>query len=140
MSDENLAAVRANYAAWNAHDQEAWVKTFSEDSVYESENFPTSPVRGHAGMRDLFKLFTSAFPDTHIETLQEIASGPHVVTRVTAKGTQGGEFIGIPATHRPVAFEICFVSEIRNGLIVHSWAYWDGVTMLRQPGMMPEQI
>jgi steroid delta-isomerase-like uncharacterized protein len=139
MSDQNLAANRASFAAWNAHDATQWLKSFAEDAVFESETVPTSPLKGHAGLRQVFDLYHSAFPDTKLEILQEIASGPFVVARTKASGTHHGSLGAIPATHRHVSFEICFIAEYRNGKIIHTRNFWDTATMLRQLGVMPQQ-
>jgi steroid delta-isomerase-like uncharacterized protein len=139
MSEQNLAVMRATIAAWNAHDADAWVKQFAEDAVYESESVPRSPLTGHSAIRQLIAIYTGAFPDTHLEIMQEIASGPFVVLRVKATGTHRGELTGIPATNRRASLELCFISEFRNGKIIRSWNYWDNVTLLRQLGVMPVQ-
>ena len=139
MSDQNLAAIRAQIAAWNAHDQDAWVKHYAEDAVYESESIPVSPLKGHASLRKLMEIYVGAFPDTQFEILQDFASGPYVVTRTKATGTHRGELTGIPPTNRKVVLQLCFIAEFRNGKIVHAWNYWDNVTLLRQIGVMPAQ-
>jgi len=139
MSDENMAANRASFAAWNAHDATQWLKNFADDAVYESDTVPTSPHKGHAGIRQLFDLYHTAFPDTHLEIVQEIASGPYVVTRTKATGTQHGPLGSLPGTHRTSIVEICFIAEYRNGKIHHMRAFWDTASMLRQLGVLPAQ-
>jgi len=139
MSEQNLALVRTSYAGWNSHDATAWLKNFSDDVIFESQTLPKSPVKGHDGMRSVMQLYTSAFPDTHLAVVQEMASGSFVVTQVKATGTHRGELSGIPPTNRHVTLDMCFISECRNGKIVHSWSFWDTGALLRQLGVMPAQ-
>ena len=52
---ENLQIVREIFAAWNAHDIEAFAKRLDQKTTWESDVFP-APFSGHEGARQFFKL------------------------------------------------------------------------------------
>jgi steroid delta-isomerase-like uncharacterized protein len=133
---DNLATIRQTWAAWNAHDADAWVKLLDEKHVTESDTIP-QPIGGHEGARAFMQMYVKAFPDLHFAIDQMIASGDYVVTRYTATGTHKGDLGGIPATGRHAETHGCTVGEIKNGKIVRQWIYWDTGHLLRQLGVMP---
>src|SRR2546428_6594401 len=56
---ESLQIVREIFAAWNAHDIEAFVKRLDQKTTWESDAFP-APFSGHEGARQFFKLYVGA--------------------------------------------------------------------------------
>ncbi len=132
-----LTTSRKLFAAWNAHDADAWLADLAPDFVYQSDSLPQPIVRGHDGARTIFTTYVTAFPDLRFDIEQEIVSGPWVVVRWQAAGTHDGPLNDIPATHRHVVTKGCTVGEFANGKQVRSWTYWDNVSLLRQLGVMP---
>jgi steroid delta-isomerase-like uncharacterized protein len=126
--NDNLAITRQSWAAWNAHDPDAWIKLLDEKQVTESDTIPQA-IRGHEGARPFMEMYVKAFPDLHFSVDQMIASGDYVITRYTATGTHKGDLA--ESRHG------CTVGEIRNGKIVRQWIYWDTGHLLRQLGLMP---
>jgi hypothetical protein len=76
-----LTISRKLFAAWNAHDADAWLADLAPDFVYQSDSLPQSIVRGHDGARTIFTTYVTAFPDLRFDIEQEIVSGPWVVVR-----------------------------------------------------------
>jgi steroid delta-isomerase-like uncharacterized protein len=77
------------------------------------------------------------FPDLHIEIEQIIASGDHIVSRVTLTGTYKGTFAGVPATNKKVSWHSCNVVEVKNGKVIRSRIYADNLSLMRQLGVLP---
>jgi len=78
---DNLHIARENFAAWNAHDVEAFVKRLDTKTIWESDAFP-APFVGHEGARQFFKLYLTAFPDLHLDMEAILPAGEsHVVVR-----------------------------------------------------------
>jgi len=134
--NDNLAITRQAWAAWNAHDPDAWIKLLDEKQVTESDTIP-QPIRGHEGARPFMQMYVKAFPDLHFSVDQMIARGDYVITRYTATGTHKGDLAGIPPTGRHAETHGCTVGEIKNGKIVRQWIYWDTGHLLRQLGVLP---
>jgi steroid delta-isomerase-like uncharacterized protein len=134
---ENLRIARQNFAAWNAHDPDEFIKLIDDDFVSESDTVP-APLRGREAARQSMQMYLKAFPDLRFDIEQMIASGEYVITRWHAAGTHKGELMGIPATgRRGEGIHGCTVMEFRGGRVVHEWLYWDVATLLRQIGAMP---
>jgi predicted ester cyclase len=66
-----------------------------------------------------------AFPDLHttIETL--IAEGDWVAFRFSHVGTHEGEFLGVPATGKRVAFRTIGCNRFADGIVVENWGLHD---------------
>jgi len=87
---ENLQIVREIFAAWNAHDIEAFVKRLDQKTTWESDAF-SAPFSGHEGARQFFKLYVGAFPDLHLDIEQILAVDPYVIVRWRSTGTHFGK-------------------------------------------------
>ena len=134
---DNLHIVREMFAAWNAHDVEAFIKRLDPKTIWESDAFPAA-FSGHQGARQFFKVYVTAFPDLHFDIEQILAAGDsHVVVRWRSSGTHLGALTNIPATGRKASNHGCTVMEVKNGKGVHGWAYFDNAHLLRQLGVLP---
>jgi ketosteroid isomerase-like protein len=84
---DNLHIAREIFAAWNAHDEEAFLKRLDTKTTWGSDAFPAS-FSGHEGARQFLKLYVTAFPDLHLDIEQILAAGDsHVVVRWRSRGT-----------------------------------------------------
>jgi len=54
-----------------------------------------------------------------------IAEEDKVVACWTISGTQGGEYLGIPATNKKVSVDGITIHHIANGKIMDSYSNWD---------------
>ena len=134
---DTLHIVRELFAAWNAHDAEAFVKRLDAKTRWESDAFPEL-YSGHEGARKLFTLYLTAFPDLHFDIEQIVAAGDsYVVVRWRSSGTHRGPLATIPATGRKASNHGCTVMEIKNQRVERVWVYFDNVHLLRQLGVLP---
>ena len=134
---DHVHIARETFAAWNAHDVEAFVRRLDTKTVWESDAFP-APFAGHEGTRQFFKLYLTAFPDLHLDIEQILPAGDsHVLVRWRSTGTHLGPLAQIPPTGRKASNHGCTVMEIRNSKIAHAWVYFDNAHLLRQLGVLP---
>jgi predicted ester cyclase len=133
---ENLQIVREIFAAWNAHDIEAFTKRLDQKTVWESDAFP-APFSGHEGARQFFKLYVGAFPDLHLDIEQILAVDPYVIVRWRSTGTHLGRLGDIQPTARKVSLHGCSVMEVKAMKGSHTWVYFDNAHLLRQIGALP---
>jgi steroid delta-isomerase-like uncharacterized protein len=77
---------------------------------------------GLAGLKQAVGFFRAAFPDGEMVVDELVAEADKVVARVTLRGTQSGEFFGLPATGRLVAAEGIEVFRIAGGKVVEGWS------------------
>ena len=86
--------------------------------------------------RDTFKrllpLYPAAFPDVHITLDDMIAEDDTVTVRFTLRGTQQGEFMGLPPTGRSVTMSGMALFHIANGQIVEEFVNEDTLGMMQQ--------
>jgi steroid delta-isomerase-like uncharacterized protein len=92
---------------------------------------------GRQGLLDIVAMYRTGFPDIEIAIEREVAEGDFVVQYGRISGTNKGEMMGQPATHRRATFAWMDMHRIVNGQIVESWHVEDIAGMLRQLGLMP---
>ncbi len=82
------------------------------------------------GIRELYR----AFPDFHavIEDLVVDEPAQKVVVRWTAVGTHQGDFMGFPATGRPIRFRGIEIICVQAGRVSERWGEWDAANLLDQ--------
>jgi steroid delta-isomerase-like uncharacterized protein len=92
---------------------------------------------GREGLKEIIAMMRSAFPDIHWVTNESISSGDKVVTRFTWTGTQRGDFLGVPATGRPVTVKGVVIDRLVNGRMTDSRILMDTFGMMMQLGIIP---
>ena len=79
---------------------------------------------------------TTGFPDAQITIDDCIVQGETVATRWHLTGTHRGEFLGVAATGRPIAFDGLEYNRVVDGRFVEHRSMFDNVALLRQIGAM----
>lgn len=105
-----------------------------------------APCRGRDQVRAFATKFRAAFPDLAFTgTADLIAEGDYVVGQWEGGGTQTGDAFddmpigSLPAnTGKTMRFTGTTVLKVENGLITEEIGLDDGVTALRQLGLIPE--
>ena len=94
--------------------------------------FPGMPPLDADGHRQYSEAMLKAFPDLD-RTLEDlVAEGDKVVARWTAKGTNTGEFNGMPATGKFATSSGITIFRIADGRIVEEWSESDMLGLLQQ--------
>lgn len=96
---------------------------------------PLGLPNGLEGVKQFTKIFLSAFPDLHFTIEDVIAEGDRVVTRSTWSGTNKGDFMGMPATNKPVKVSGVDITRWVNGKAVEHWAVQDMMGLMHQLGV-----
>jgi steroid delta-isomerase-like uncharacterized protein len=137
MPDDLKATVQRFYDEMNSGNVEIVDELLSEDFV-EHEAFPgLEPTR--EGVKQFFGMFRSAFPDLRMEVHDILAEGDRVCVRVTATGTQQGDFMGMPPSGKSIDVAIFDLLRIQDGKVAEHWGLLDAMTMMQQLGAIPEQ-
>ncbi|HVW39853.1 MAG TPA: ester cyclase [Amycolatopsis sp.] len=87
-------------------------------------------TRGEA--ERLHEILFAAFSDLQVRVDDMIAEGDRVVVRLWFTGTHDGEFQGLPATGRKIAFGAIRIYRLVDGRVTETWAYQDSVGLHRQ--------
>ena len=96
------------------------------------------PIRGPQGLRTFIETYLTGFPDGRIIVDDQIAEGDIVASRWTARGTNTGELMGMPATGKEVTVSGIAYTRIVDGKVRESWNSWDTLSMLQQLGVVPQ--
>ncbi len=109
-------------------------KYVAPKAVWNMPGGPPMDVEQASGMA---AMFYAAFPDLHTTFEDQIAEGDKVVARVTIRGTHQGEFQGIPATGKEVAFGGILIDHYQDGKVVEHWVQMDMMGLMQQLGAIP---
>lgn len=128
--DANKELVRRFYdEVINGRDVEAIDRLLTEDFVHNGEQ------RGRDGQKAGVRAFLDAFPDLHDEVLLILAEGDLVSAHQRWTGTHSGEFLGVPATGKAVAFTTTAILRIEGDLIAQAWDEGDYLGLMGQLGV-----
>jgi len=135
MSEQNKAIVRRLVKeGFNERKLEVFDELVSPDFVNHNPGSGLPPTL--EGWKQAATRFFDAFPDLHISLEDEIAEGDRVVGRFTARGTNQGELMGIPATGKQVSISAIFIVRLADGKIVERWEEDDFLGMMIQLGVI----
>lgn len=95
---------------------------------------PESPQRGPEAMIQRIIMLRTAFPDIQYTVEDEIVEGDKVVHRLLGRGTQQGEFLGIPPTGKQATWTGIAIYRIAGGKIAERWVTKDDFGTIQQLG------
>jgi len=86
--------------------------------------------------------FLTAFPGSKFEVLLTVVQGDYVVNHWRASGVNTGPLRApsgatIPPTGKKVSIVGSTTSQLKDGKVIHSWAFWDMTSLLGQLGLLP---
>jgi steroid delta-isomerase-like uncharacterized protein len=106
------------------------------DDVVEQAPFP-GQAPGLQGLQEVLRELRAAFPDLYFTVEEQIGEDGKVVTRFDWTGTHRGEFLGIPATGRPVKVWGVMIQRVVDGKIKESRIIMDNLGLMAQLGFHP---
>jgi steroid delta-isomerase-like uncharacterized protein len=124
------ATVRRFYGAMASGDTST-AHDFLSDG-WEDIPLPPGVPAGVEGFTATVAFLRAAFPDFSVTVEDVLVSGDRVATRVLARGTHLGEFLGVPPTGRIVEFRAFDFHRLSNGKITQSWHLEDLISVLQQ--------
>ena len=130
MSQENVEAVLAAYARFNAGDKQPSLDNWHEDAEYvaSSEDPDSDTHRGIEAIRQQVARWVEAYPDLRVEPLETRSNGDKVLAWV--------RFIGHgAASGLPIDMELAHVCTVRNGKTVRLVEYNDRTEALEAVGL-----
>jgi steroid delta-isomerase-like uncharacterized protein len=135
---DHTHSIRRLYDLINAGDIDGFGRQLADDFV-EREEVPGIPPTKD-GVLQYFRLLLAAFPDMKMDLQDSFASGDKAVARLRVSGTHKGEFMGIPATGKPVSMNLIDITRFGDdGLAREHWGVADQLAMMQQLGVIPTQ-
>jgi predicted ester cyclase len=130
----NKSAVRRIFDEINQEDFSGLDRQLSPNYVQHS-SMPVSP--GRAGVKQLYAQLKVAFPDLHVTVEDLIAEGDRVTARMSWRGTQKGEYLGVQPTGRAVVLNKIDIFRFESGVSIEHWDVVDRLGLLQQLGVVP---
>jgi predicted ester cyclase len=108
------------------------------DPAYHDHSAPPGVPGGLAGVKAIFGMFRTAFPDVKFTIQSLVAEGDVVASLVEGTGTQTGPFMGIPPSNLPAKWRsVGFFRVTDKGQIVEHTGIPDMLGLLIQIGVIP---
>ena len=136
MSEQNKAVFEKLMSALNAKDM-ATMESLIADDFVDNDAMP-GMAPGRQGMIDMMGMFVGAFPDLNVVVEHWVAEGDLVVGVMTTKGTQTGEFMGMPASGKKFSVREMHMVRVANGKMAEHWGLANELSMMQQLGFMSE--
>ena len=123
-------------SALNAKDM-ATMESLIADHFLDNDAKP-GMAPGRQGMIDMMGMFVGAFPDLNVVVDHWVAEGDLVAGVMTTKGTQTGEFMGMPASGKKFSVREMHMVRVANGKMAEHWGLANEMSMMQQLEFMPE--
>jgi steroid delta-isomerase-like uncharacterized protein len=146
-------SVANTYDVMGAHDMtssadglaEAFVTMLNEHDPDRVDRFVARDYRNHnvfvgdgrEANRKFWAGFFAALPDLTATMEDLVVAGDRVVGRFVYRGTHAGEFMGIPATGRPVEMRSIDIWRVEDDMFVEHWDELNTLQVLQQIGALP---
>lgn len=92
---------------------------------------------GLEGLKDILRQMRAAFPDLDFSIKEQIAEGEKVASRFEWTGTHQQQFLGVPATGRPVRVWGVVIDRPEGGRIKDTRIIMDTLGLMMQLGVFP---
>lgn len=136
MSEENKALMRRFFEEVFSRRNLAAADEFI-DSNYVDHNPMPGQAPGLDGFKQMMSMFFNAFPDMQVTAEDMIAEGDKVVTRMTARGTHSGEFMGVAPTGKQITIKGIDINRVAGSKMTEHWEEFDMLGLMQQLGMVP---
>ncbi|VTR91339.1 SnoaL-like polyketide cyclase OS=Synechococcus sp. (strain ATCC 27167 / PCC 6312) GN=Syn6312_0859 PE=4 SV=1: SnoaL [Gemmata massiliana] len=120
--------------AWNGHDADALAALYHDDAVNHQVAFG-APRVGREAMREDFRAFFAAFPDSYTHVEVTLIDGARAAVEWVGGATWTGPFAGRAPTGAPFALRGCGFFVIVDGKIKAQRGYVDRATWFGQLGL-----
>ncbi len=87
-------------------------------------------------LKQVWAVLLAAFPDLQLDVEDLIGEDDKVVARIVVTGTHLGEYMGVGATGKSIAYDEIFIFRFVNGRVVETWGVVDIHSQMRQLGLL----
>ncbi len=134
VTEANIATVRrAIDEGWNKGNLEAIDALFAPDFVEHQAGIGP----GRDGVKGSIQILRTAFPDLRLTVEDVIAHGDLVWSRLSARGTHEGPFMGLPGTGRQIELTVIDILRVVDDQLVEHWGVADRFAVAQQIGLVP---
>ncbi len=135
--EENKGLARRFFdEIFNQANQQTANEILTPNVVAHHPAFPAG-IHGPQAINQLVAGFRAAFPDLHYTIEDLIAEDDKVVARWAVRGTQLGNFQGLPPSGRQMAVTGINIFRVAGDKVAEVWISSDFLGMLQQLGALP---
>ena len=120
--------------ALKRRDPVALAELHAPDGIAESPMYSTR--RGRQAIEDAYRAFVTSFPDMTAVVDTVLVDPPRVAIFVTINATHVNEFFGLPGTNRQIEFQMAWLCEYKDGLVVRDQRIYDFTGILVRVGVL----
>lgn len=121
------------WRAWDRGDVDALDTLMSESYVRHTRH---GAEQGLDELKSSILAVRTAFPDLVTTIEDTIEQGDRLAVRWTSRGTHTTDFLGVPATRRPVVVTGVTISRFEGDKVVEEWVTWDSGEFLAALGVL----
>ena len=136
MAQENAAVVRSFVDEVITKGNIESAAEYVWEDVIEQVPLPGQGP-GLDGLKDIIRAMRTGFPDIVFSIQEQVTENDKVVSRFEWTGTHRGDFLGIPATGRPVRVWGIVIDRLEDGRIKDTRILMDTLGMMGQLGVLP---
>jgi steroid delta-isomerase-like uncharacterized protein len=129
--ESNVALMRELFDRLSEGDVDAALARMREDFVINLAGLPQQ-LHGRDVWRQGMQVMQDAFPDLKVEVLEMFGAGDRVAVRAVLSGRHDGDFQGVPATGRQVAYTSHEFYRIESGMVAEEWICSDMMSLMQQ--------
>ena len=133
-ADEVRAFAQRHIDHWVALDAAAIAADHVRDGVVESPSAGTH--RGREAIRKNLQKWMDSFPDLRFTTEQIVADTDAAAIVLSLRGTQQGEFLGVPAAGQDLEFRMVLIQRFENGLVAYEQRIYDFTLVMARLGVI----
>lgn len=104
---------------------------------HDPANPDPRPMIGPQAVRDHLIGLKGAFPDLVFDVDDMVDNGSEIIVRWTARGTNTGDYFGIPASGKPIEITGMNTWATQDGMAIEGWVNRDDMLLLQQIGVIP---
>jgi steroid delta-isomerase-like uncharacterized protein len=109
----------------------------SDYQHHDPANPDPRPMIGAQAVKDHLTSLKGAFPDLIFDIDDIVTEGDGIVVRWTARGTNTGDYFGMPATGKSIEITGMNTWVTRDGMAIEGWVNRDDMGLLQQLGVIP---
>jgi len=133
----NADTMRRMLELVSAGDIDGFCDGLADDFVDHETGPGMEPTKD--GTRQLFTALVASYPDLRFEPEDILESGDKVVVRSRVTGTNKNDFMGMPATGKPIDIQAIDIVRFGNDGLVHEhWGVMDMLSLMQQIGVIPQ--
>lgn len=114
--------------AYEEQDYDFVMEYFSEDYLDHSP----AGARSNKDAVEILKGAAKTFHNVKVELLDLFEEDGMVAVRILFQGVHAGEFAGVAATGKEIAFEALEHFKIVDGKVTESWGYWPDMEIVNK--------